>query len=77
MLFGAIGCCSSINPNFTSPAGIVLLLREMEKKYGRGFVIDFILKACYQPIFLLDLITDTTGKLRDVALNFFREREGK
>ncbi len=68
------------NPNFTAPDGIVLLLREMWKRPDYWEFLTYLFSHYKPKIKFKDIyvpITDTTGKLRDAALSFFREREGK
>ena len=70
-----------VNPDFTSP---VLLLQEMVKREDWA---DFAKKCCFvvssgytteRPTkYYIDVELLISGKLRDVALEFFREREVK
>jgi hypothetical protein len=53
--------CKEINPDFTTDAGKVGLLRLMEKREDWPKVIR------------IDYITNTTGKLRDAAIEFLKE----
>ena len=70
---------SASNPDFTSPAGIVLLLNKMKER--EDFKSDFIhvvgtfMKNDWSDngAIPIDLITDTTGKLAQEALDWLRK----
>jgi len=57
-----------VNPDFTTPSGIVQLLGIMrERKDWKEFYLKL-----YWSTFVDNYILDTTGKLRDAAINFLK-----
>jgi len=72
------------NPDFTSDAGKVQLLRLMMERDDFEDFFDHIKGSFYNQIHLrkenmipLDYITDTTGKLRDACLEWLKEKGEK
>lgn len=66
--------CFVVNPDFTTDAGKVQLLREMMKQEGYDvFIIEngsISKHGRHLDCILVDLITDTTGKFRDACLEW-------
>ena len=75
-----------LNPDFTSDAGKVMLLREMQKRLSTeeerdGSFWEFIYHISQSPIspervVMAEILLDTTGKLRDKCIEFLEGRKG-
>ncbi len=65
--------CDNTLIDFTTPDGIVLLLRGMMKREDWD---EFCLTSFGTALewFIIDYILDTTGKLRDVALSWLENK---